>query len=97
VAYLLTSGDRPAVVRDEVISEFQALEDSEGFVVFPEQTIEPQLQKGQNVRLRKGPFLGYIGLYDGQSAADRERVLLTLLGRDTVIYVSRDDIEAQRA
>lgn len=96
VISIIAFGERPGVISDGVIAALRAREDEFGFVILPDKTLEaPPLIKGQRILLRSGPFMGYIGLYDGQTSRDRERVLLELLGRKLVVRVNRDDIEVE--
>jgi len=69
--------DRPAILRDEIIRELRGRQDRRGFIPLPKTV--PRI--GQRVRITRGTFLDHVGIYDGQSAHDRERVLLALLGR----------------
>lgn len=94
VLYVLTFGNKPGIVQDEVIQAIKDQEDEFGYVTIPED-IPPPLQRGQRVLLRSGPFSGYIGIYEGQSSRDRERILLDLLGGKKVVHVKRDQIEDQ--
>lgn len=95
VISVISFGERPGIVADAVIEAIRVQEGADGLVVLPENPNVPRLKKGQRIRLRNGPFLGYIGLYDGQTARDRERVLLELMGRRIVVRVNRDDIEVE--
>jgi transcriptional antiterminator RfaH len=91
VARLLLDGDRPAKVRDGVIEALKAREVN-GFVKLPEPP--GQFKAGDKVRVIHGPFTGLPGLYAGQSAKDRVRVLLTLFGSSRPVMMMRVDIEA---
>lgn len=94
VLYILMFGGKPGRIEDEFIENLRAQEDEHGFVQLPEMEDDPPFDIGQPLRLRSGPFLGYIGLYDGQSARDRERVLLEIMGRTVPVYAKREDLEA---
>jgi transcription antitermination factor NusG len=74
---LLTTGDAPARVRDNVVDVIKDQERG-GIVRLPE---PKRLQVGAKVRITKGSFEGQFGIYAGMSGKDRERVLLDLLGR----------------
>lgn len=95
VIYVISFGERPGVVPDDVIEGMKSQEGPDGFVILPKRDELPRLEKGQSVVLLKGAFLGYIGIYDGQTARDRERVLLDLMGRKVVVRVNRQDIEGR--
>ncbi len=95
VTSVISFGTTPGIVPDDVIIALKAREGPDGYVVLPAKDEAPALVKGQRILLRSGPYLGYIGLYDGQTARDRARVLLELLGRRTVVRVNRGDIEVE--
>jgi transcriptional antiterminator RfaH len=92
VTKLLMTCDRPARLPDEFIAELRSNERG-GFVRLPP---PPTLfLKGARVRVLSGQFRGMIGLYEGQSANEREMVLLDMLGRMVpVTLASVDAIEA---
>jgi transcription antitermination factor NusG len=88
VIQLLTAGDHPAQVRDSIVETIRAKERG-GIVRLP----PPQgLHVGQKVRVLRGSFEGHIGLYQGMSGKDRERVLLDLLGRKVPVDFHKQDI-----
>ena len=88
VIHLLTAGDSPAQIRDNIVDAIKAKERG-GIVRLP----PPQgLRIGQQVRVLKGSFEGHVGLYDGMSGKDRERVLLDLLGRKVPVDFHKQDI-----
>jgi transcription antitermination factor NusG len=91
VARLLMDGVRPAKVRDGVVEALKAREVN-GYVKLPEPP--GQLRTGDKVRVIHGPFTGPPGLYAGQSAKDRVRVLLTLFGSTRPVTMRAIDIEA---
>ena len=93
VSYVLSFGDKPGTISDDFIQALKQRENAEGFVVLPQEDERSRFVQGQSVRLRSGPFSGYIGLYDGQLASQRERVLLELMGRTVAVQVSGDDLE----
>jgi transcriptional antiterminator RfaH len=92
VVRMLMAGDRPAHLADKVIDELRRNE-SGGFVRLPAPPGE--YRPGQPVRILTGSFRGLVGLYEGQTAQERERVLLDLLGRMVPVTLERTDrIEA---
>jgi transcription antitermination factor NusG len=62
-----------------------------GFVKLPNSA--RQIRKGQQVRIIRGSFEGKIGLYEGMSGHDRERVLLELLGQAVPVELPGKDIQ----
>src|SRR5262245_40404908 len=77
VVRLLMAGDRPASVKGEIVTHIRKREVG-GFVKLPAPT---RLKPGQRVRIVSGSVQGQIGVYEGMSGRDRERVLLELLGQ----------------
>jgi transcription antitermination factor NusG len=89
VVRLLMTGERPADLKDDIVSAIRKREIG-GFVKLPRHS--NMLTKGQNVRISKGTFSGKIALYDGMSSRERARVLLDLLGRKVTIELPQTDI-----
>jgi transcriptional antiterminator RfaH len=76
IAGLCMDGVRPARVPDAVIAELRGRERN-GLV----ELAQPRrLQRGDSVRILRGPFRERLALYDGQTAHERVAVLLQLLG-----------------
>lgn len=74
-AGLVSFGDEPAFVADELIYTIKQRIESSKMVSSPSPFI-----KGDNVSIRDGVFIGYEGIFDRQlSGTDRARVLLSLL------------------
>jgi len=88
VIRLLMAGDRPAKLSDEIVENIRKLE-HRGLIKLPQ---PPRLRLGQQVKVIRGSFQGLLGLYDGQSGKDRERVLLELLGRKVRIELSAANV-----
>jgi len=84
---VLMSGDHPARLADNAIDEIKRRE-VKGYVQLPKLS---KLKKGDQVRVVSGRFQGQIGLYDGMTVKDRERVLLDLLGRMTPVELAKGD------
>jgi transcriptional antiterminator RfaH len=82
VIRLLMAGDRPARLASSVVTAIHNRE-RDGFVKLP--APQRRLKPGQKVRIISGSFQGQIGLYEGMSGRDRERVLLELLGRQVSV------------
>jgi transcriptional antiterminator RfaH len=76
IVKLIFDGERPAKVPMSVIDSLKSRERN-GFVVLPQAR---GLQRGDRVRILRGPFADHIALYDGQTAAERVAVLLMMLG-----------------
>jgi transcriptional antiterminator RfaH len=89
VTRLLMSGDRPAQLPEDVVNQIRKREHN-GLVKLPK--VSQVLKKGQKVRVIRGNFEGHIGLYEGMSGKDRERVLLELLGQAVSVELPGKDI-----
>jgi transcription antitermination factor NusG len=88
VIRLLMSGDKPAQLKDEIMQSIRKRE-VDGFVKLP---VERRLKAGQKIKVIGGSFVGQIGLYQGQTSRDRERVLLDLLGQSVPVELPGKDI-----
>jgi transcriptional antiterminator RfaH len=86
VLRVLTVCEHPAVLDDRIIAEIRQRESPSGFVRLPTP------QRGRRVRILRGSFAEHIGIYDGPWK-DRERVLLSLLGRMCTIHVPQADLQ----
>jgi len=90
VLRILMAGDEPARLADQVVDSIRRREVG-GFVKLPSAIKRGPLNPGQKVRILTGSFQGHVGLYDGQSPQERERVLLNLLGRRVPVVLAKDD------
>jgi transcription antitermination factor NusG len=69
---------------------------SSSYVVGKVRTVRPPpagLRRGDKVRIVRGAFQELSGLYQGQSAHERVKILLTLLGASRVVELPSDDVE----
>jgi transcription antitermination factor NusG len=89
VAALIMDGERPAIVRDEIIAGIRAREKG-GIVELPVR----KLARGDAVRVTSGPLRDLIGLYQGQAPHERVAVLLALFGGAQRVTLPRGDVEA---
>jgi len=78
VTQMLMSGGHPARLPENFVHELKNRERG-GFVRLPRPSAAFRL--GQRVRITRGSFEGQLGVYDGMSGKERERVLLDLLGQ----------------
>lgn len=91
VTALVMSGDVPARVGEGVIKSLREREQG-GYV-----HLEPppaRFRRGQSVRIVRGSFEGRIGIWDGQTSHERERVLLRLLGQVVPVELKSDALAA---
>jgi len=84
------AGDHPADLPDAVVTAIRKREGNDGFVHIP----KTGLQLGQHVRVLRGALADRIAVFDGMSGAERSRVLLELLGRQTAVLLPTKDIVA---
>ena len=84
------SGEAPAHMADDIIDAIRGRE-IDGLVTLPR---APRLKPGQKVRVVRGSFEGLVGIYDGMSGIDRERILLDLLGRKVQVTLAGRDVVA---
>jgi transcriptional antiterminator RfaH len=89
VLRVLLAGEHPARLPDDVLEEIRAREDRRGFIRLPKRTHK----RGAKVRIVRGTFADHLGIYDGASRKDRERVLLAVLGRMVPVEVAPADLE----
>jgi len=82
---------QPALMRPEEIEAIQAREDVRGFVVLPK---KPRFRSGDLVRVSTGVFSGRVGIYQGCSSCERERILLDYLGNHTEVLIAREQLVA---
>jgi transcriptional antiterminator RfaH len=90
VLRLVLDGVQPAKVPDKVITELRGREKN-GLVVLPS---PPGLQPGDRVLIKRGPFADHFALYEGQAPHARVEVLLTLLGSQRRVELSKSDVAA---
>lgn len=84
IVKVLMNGEQPAKLGNEIIDNIREREVG-GLVKLPR---APRLQRGQNVRIIAGSFRDKIGIYDGMSGRERDRILLSMLGRAVVVEIS---------
>jgi transcriptional antiterminator RfaH len=92
VVAVIMSGDRPARVPDCTLDEIRRRE-VRGAV---ELSKPPGLQRGDKVRIVRGAFYGYLGLYEGMRPHERVDVLLGVLGGQHRVVLPAADVEAAR-
>lgn len=81
VSSVVHFAERVPAIPDEVISELQTLFGQEETIVQ-----DPEVQPGQEIRVASGAFQGLIGIVrQVLPAAQRVRVLLEILGRETSV------------
>ena len=86
---LVTNGGGPAHVPANVIADLRSRERN-GLIVLPKPR-GPRV--GSRVKVTIGPFAGQLGVYAGMKPHQRVEVLLTLLGGQQRVSLSREAIE----
>jgi transcriptional antiterminator RfaH len=89
VLRVLRNADRePARLDDEIINEIRGRE-VRGIIKLPK-----PVRIGDRVRIVRGSFRDHVGVYEGMSGKERERVLLDLLGRKVPVELDPEDFVA---
>ena len=83
VSKLVSFGNRPAVVADELIDALQQL---------PEQAPQRLFQPGQQVKIVSGPLRGLEGIYHQPDGELRAMVLIELLNKQHRIVTEMQDL-----
>jgi transcriptional antiterminator RfaH len=83
VSKLVSFGNRPAVVADELIDALQQL---------PEQAPQRLFQPGQQVKIVSGPLRGLEGIYHQPDGELRAMVLIELLNKQHRIVTDMQDL-----
>jgi transcriptional antiterminator RfaH len=91
VVDVVLSGGAPARMPARYITELKNREDDSGFIILPQ---KKRFHAGQRVRVSGGALAGRIGIYEGSTLHDRQKVLLDLLGGKTKVLVGKSDLEA---
>ena len=89
VSRVLMAGNSPARLSETIVDGIRKREVG-GLVKLPSNA--SRLRKGDQVRIMRGSFEGQIGIYDGMSAHQRERVLLELLGAWVPVELASTDV-----
>jgi transcriptional antiterminator RfaH len=96
VASVIMMGNQPAVVQDSEIARIKAYEDIDGLIHLPDKEIlAATFKQGSSVRITDGPYSGYVGVCEGTSVKDRERILLEYLGRKTRVLIGAAQLEQE--
>jgi transcriptional antiterminator RfaH len=91
ISSVVMQGDAPGELPAKAVEQLRRRTDQDGFVTLPRR------QVGDPVKIRgQGPFGGQIGVYQGMTAKNRCRVLLSLLGGRpaTTLVAERDIVDA---
>ena len=88
---IMGSGGQPAGVLERHIDAMLRHEDKEGYVRLPKRQ---RFAVNEKVRVTAGPFVSQVGLWQGQTPAQREKVLIEILGGKISVLIDSNSLEA---
>lgn len=88
VQRLICQGERPVALPDDFMAQLLARRDDEGFFAAP----QPDLRRGDRVRLLAGPFADCVATILRLGESERVWLLLDVLGRQVTAQAARQDI-----
>ena len=91
VSRIVSNGEFPAPVPEQVVSLLKGREDTKGFMRLD---YKPSFRTGDKVRILEGVFCDFLGLYEGMPDRDRVAILLDLLGRKVRVLLDAETIAA---
>lgn len=91
VRHVISNGDWPVPVADQIVEEIRAREDEAGMVAV---NPEPPFSPGEMVRVTSGALADQVGLFDCVSDDERVFILLELLGRQVRVRVPMESVSA---
>ena len=97
VLCLVRVGDCPSKMPDAEIERLKAMVDAHGFVRLPDLPSKPRrhvYKRNERVTIIGGPFQGVQALHSGLSAAEKEFLLLKLLGATRRVAVPSSMVAA---
>ena len=89
VLSIIRAGDVPARVPDRIIADLRGRERN-GLIDLPP---KPGLQRGDQVRITRGPMENRLAIYEGMKGRERVEVLLAMLGSVQRVELDRRDVE----
>ena len=90
VRRLISQNGRPAALPDGFVENLQDMVDEDGFIV---ENVE-KFKVGDKLKILSGPFADTIGTLLNLPDRDRIAMLLSVLGRDVQVLVSRNIVAA---
>jgi transcriptional antiterminator RfaH len=88
---IVSFGEDPVAVQDEVIDELRQREDGAGLVQLDRHAA---FARGDKVRVLEGAFTEYLAVFDAMTDHERVSVLIDLLGRKVRVAMDSIAIEA---
>ena len=95
---LVRVGDCPSKMPDAEIDALKAMIDGHGYVRLPDKPSQPSRRvfvKGAAVKIIGGPLQGVTALHSGLSAAEKEILLIAMLGASRRVAVPSHLVAAQ--
>lgn len=85
---IVSIGNQPAPIEDELIALIQSRRNGDGYVV-----MEDALKSGDEVMVERGPFKGFIGVFERRmKEADRVMILLKTVAYQSHVVIPRESI-----
>ena len=91
VSRLVSNGDNPAAVPEQIVSALRAREDEKGFI---QMTSRSAFAPGDRVRVLEGAFIDSLGFFSEMADRDRVSILLDMLGRKVRVLLDADMVAA---
>lgn len=90
ISHLVSFGEKPAAISDDVIAEVRSRETEDGLVSLAmSQTFEP----GEVVSIMEGAFEDRTGIFQCRTDKERVLVMLNLLGRELTVSVDSEAVQ----
>lgn len=89
VSRIVQFGHKPEHVPNDLIDALKAME-----IESETNLVDTMFQKGDDIQMLKGPFAGLEGIFMSDKGEDRAMIMLSMLGRDNIVTVARDQIAA---
>ncbi len=90
VSHIVSTGDMPAPVPDQIIAELKKSENEHGLIELK----RPRFSPGDKVTVLDGAFADYGGIFEAETDEKRVAILLELLGRKVRVSLDPDLIQA---
>ncbi|MCB1742774.1 MAG: transcription/translation regulatory transformer protein RfaH [Gammaproteobacteria bacterium] len=90
VTCMVRFGDRPAQVPEPLIDALLARQDP----MASQRSAQRPLRRGESVRIVSGALAGVEAIFDASTSAERVRLLLDMVGRQTPVLVDARHVQA---